>query len=526
VAVRVDPEALVSQARGLAGSQTVPLDPVVAAPAADPVTLGAVAALQAHVAALATVVGHSGALRAHGGAAVAQTAAFLRGVDDHNAATIGAVIPQGAIAPAGGAGGPGAAGVGMPPPAPVVPPIPAPPVVAPLTGEQWSQLLYGGPGSAGLREFGAALESHAYALETLADQVKGYGRGIEEHWVDGSQQAGANTIRHSQWLYDSAARTRTIAASAHTVADAFDAAKHATPSPGEFAQARRDIMAAQAARNPAALLQATRRFADLQAQALDAALNGYQPRASTTTNSLGEPLPPAPPITHANGTIQTVDNHTFKRDPPPPPAPPVNPFAGWTDEQKRQVAIEIAHGHVLDNHGGDFPKGWTEPDIARWIYDSMNDPNTRFGTDIDSGALTALRDGRIIRIQPKSGDWGSAFKPEPLPGSKWHTPEEFFDQYTKAPEPLAPPTPGRFPPVHPEEMSPKVPAPVPPPAPEPAPPAEAPAPKPAAPPKGGFLPGGPGTPLEPRLVHPPHSIPHHFPILGEDDPGESPRDFE
>jgi hypothetical protein len=64
------------------------------------------------VAALATVVEHSGALLAHGGAAVAQTAVFLRGVDEYNAATIGAVGPQGATFPAAAVSGPGAAGIG------------------------------------------------------------------------------------------------------------------------------------------------------------------------------------------------------------------------------------------------------------------------------------------------------------------------------------------------------------------------------------------------------------------------------
>ena len=96
-------------------------------------------------------------------------------------------------------------------------------------------------------------------------------------------------------------------------------------------------------------------------------------------------------------------------------------------------------------------------------------------------------------------------------------------------------------PAHPPELPPVRPAPV-----EPAPPAPA-APQPAGPPavrapveappvepkpapieggEGPMLGGGPGNPLGPQIVHPPHSIPHHFPILGEDEPWESPRDFE
>ena len=39
--------------------------------------------------------------------------------------------------------------------------------------------------------------------------------------------------------------------------------------------------------------------------------------------------------------------------------------------------------------------------------------------------------------------------------------------------------------------------------------------------------GGPSAePFGPQPVHPPGSIHHHFPILGEDDPMENPRDFE
>ena len=225
--------------------------------------------------------------------------------------------------------------------------------------------------------------------------------------------------------------------------------------------------------------------------------------------------------------VQAVDQHTFKQD-PPPPGPPGNPFAGWTDAQMAQVATEIAHGHAWSEHRGDFPKAWTERDLAQWIYDTIKDPNTRIATSIDSGGLALLRDGMVIYIDPRNSDYGTAFKPQPSSTSKWRTPLEYFDQQTRAPEPLPAPTPGRLPPLTPGEMAPaqtsppeSAPRPVPPPV------ESVPAPKPA--PKGGggpLLPGGPATPLGPHIVHPPHSIPHHFPILGEDDPWENARDFE
>ena len=150
--------------------------------------------------------------------------------------------------------------------------------------------------------------------------------------------------------------------------------------------------------------------------------------------------------------VHAVDNHTFKQDPSPPPGLPGNPFAGWTEEQKAQVAAEIAHGHAFEEH---FP-GKTPQELARWIYDTMNDPNTRVGTSIKSGGLALLRgDGTIIFINPKDGDYGTAFVPEPRPGiDAWRTPLEYFEQTTRAVEPLPPPAPGRLPPLTPGEMAP------------------------------------------------------------------------
>jgi len=235
------------------------------------------------------------------------------------------------------------------------------------------------------------------------------------------------------------------------------------------------------------------------------------------------PQNPTPATSPKKPKVQAVDNHTFKQD-PPPPGPPGNPFAGWTEEQKAQVAAEIAQGHAWDEHQGDFPGMMTRQDLARWIYDTMNDPNTRIATSIDSGGMALLRDGRVVFINPRDGDYGTAFKPEPAPGSKWRTPLEYFEQQTRALEPLPPPKQGRLPPIAPGEMAPGAPARL---APRPgSPPIEAPsAPKPAPPINGGegpMIAGGPGVPLGPTLAPPPH---HHGPhVIG--DPAEDPWDFD
>jgi hypothetical protein len=134
----------------------------------------------------------------------------------------------------------------------------------------------------------------------------------------------------------------------------------------------------------------------------------------------------------------------------------------------------------------------------------MNDPNTRFGTNIKSGALTLLRDGRIIYINPKGGDYVTAFAPKPLPGQSWRTPLENFEQNTKAVEPLPPPAPGRLPPLTPGEMAPPAPVPQPPaaPGPAPSPPLETPPAPPVQGGKGPVFGGGPATPFGPRLEPP------------------------
>jgi hypothetical protein len=214
------------------------------------------------------------------------------------------------------------------------------------------------------------------------------------------------------------------------------------------------------------------------------------------------PSSPTPDTSSRDNRVQAVDQHTFKQDPPPPPGPPGNPFPGWTDEQMAQVATEIAHGHAWEQHKADFPRGWTERDLARSIYDAMKDPKTRIATSIDSGGMALLRpDGTIIFINPQDGDYGTAYVPKPRPGDKWRTPMEYFEQQTRALEPLPPPTAGRLPPLTPGEMGPGAPAPAPEPAPAPRPAPPPPVQEPAAveppaarpgPPLGSFGGGGGG----------------------------------
>jgi uncharacterized protein YukE len=238
--------------------------------------------------------------------------------------------------------------------------------------------------------------------------------------------------------------------------------------------------------------------------------------APATWRTNGGPKAPDNPRDH-KPKVEAVD-HRWKQgpnQPPPPPGPAGTPFAGWTEAQKQGVAADIAHGHALGKHPGDFPPEWTERDVTRWIYDTMNDPTTRVGTSIDSGGTALLRDGRVVFIDPRRGDYGSVYLPEPRVQDTWRTPDEYFTQQTKPLEPLPPPGggPARFPPLTSDEIAPPTSGPRPPAesAPHPAtPPEQAPPVKaPAAPPiEEGPMFGGPGEPLGPQVVPPPHAHKH------------------
>jgi hypothetical protein len=84
-----------------------------------------------------------------------------------------------------------------------------------------------------------------------------------------------------------------------------------------------------------------------QLLALDQQVAG---RVAAAVAGIGQTFPPSPspeaPTT--SGKVQAVDHHTFKNDPPPTP-PPGNPFAGWSEAQKAQLATEIANGHAIDH---------------------------------------------------------------------------------------------------------------------------------------------------------------------------------
>jgi PPE family len=191
---------------------------------------------------------------------------------------------------------------------PEIPAVTPPPT---LPGDALAALIHDGPGSSGLREFADAWRAHADTLDELADHVLGRGAAIDEHWIDGHQRAGANTREHGYWLREGADQARTIAAGAAQVAEQFDTAQTATPTPEQFDGVRREFTAAQARRDPTGMAMAARQYAQMRAQAVNAAM-AYHGGATSAANTLGTPLQTAPAIARGGPGIQMVDD---KEDP-------------------------------------------------------------------------------------------------------------------------------------------------------------------------------------------------------------------
>ena len=168
-------------------------------------------------------------------------------------------------------------------------------------------------------------------------------------------------------------------------------------------------------------------------------------QSAAQMRQLGQGLSPQDARPH-NGIQPAGYGTALPLDPPP-----VDPFPGWTDEQLRQVAVEIANGHA----GLHFP-GVSEPDLARRIYNVLKDPRSIGASDDGSGLLALGKDGTVIFVKPGDPDFGTAFVPQPTPNTDWKTPEEYFDKNARPLVPLPPPTPGRLPPVAPGEMAPPI----------------------------------------------------------------------
>ncbi len=217
-------------------------------------------------------------------------------------------------------------------------------------------------------------------------------------------------------------------------------------------------------------------------------------RVTAAVAGVGSTFPPVP---STNGHVHAVDNHTFKQGPDKPPPPPKGPKA----DDIRKVLEKLGKGsrpkyktvkspedlerlkQWMTEHGADIDTHYPEPEMGKW--ERLPD-----GTEIGERVFADSTGKNVLDIDLKDPNGG-------IEHWKIH---------------INPKT-GAVPEI---------------PAVEPA-PAEA-APAEAAPaesaPVEGFEGGGPaGIPAAPHFVHPPGTVDHGIPIIGEDDPGEDPRDF-
>jgi hypothetical protein len=219
-------------------------------------------------------------------------------------------------------------------------------------------------------------------------------------------------------------------------------------------------------------------------------------RVTTAMAGIKDKFPKAPPT---NGQIHAVDRHTFKQGPgPPPPPPPKGPSAG--DVRK-----------VLEKLPSNKSKQWikmvqTPEDLQRlkqWMTEHGTHMPSRYPEG--KGQWQRLPDGSEVGERYSADSTGKSALEIDL-----KKPDETMDHFKIH---INPQQGGvlDIPPVEPA-------------------PAEA-APAESAPtesgPIEGFEGGGPvGIPSAPHFIHPPGTIDHGIPIIGEDDPGGSPRDFK
>jgi hypothetical protein len=212
-------------------------------------------------------------------------------------------------------------------------------------------------------------------------------------------------------------------------------------------------------------------------------------RITAAVAGIGSTFPQAP---STNGQVHAVDNHTFKQGPDKPPPPPKGPSAG----DMRKVIEKLPKGN----------KPWikvvkTPEDLERlkqWMAEHGTDRQSRY-TDPGKGRWQRLPDGSEIGERCSADSTGKTALDIDLKrpdGTNEHWKVHINPKTGGVPEiPVVEPAPA-----------------------EAAPPESAPV--------EGFEGAGPaGIPAAPHFVHPPGSIEHGIPIIGEDDPGESPRDF-
>jgi hypothetical protein len=219
-------------------------------------------------------------------------------------------------------------------------------------------------------------------------------------------------------------------------------------------------------------------------------------RVTAAVAGVGSTFPQTPP---ANGQVHAVDSHAFKQGPdkPPPPSP-----KGPSAADIRKVLDKLPEGS--DHYIREVRTPEDLQNLKRWMTEHGVDGYNHYQNPA-KGSWTDLPDGSKVGERYSAGSTGQNALEIDLKGSdgtKQHWKIHINPKTGGVPE---------IPAVEP--------------APVEAAPAE-PAPAESAPVEG-YEGGGPaGIPVAPHFVHPPGTIDHGIPIIGEDDPGEDTRDFK
>jgi hypothetical protein len=227
-----------------------------------------------------------------------------------------------------------------------------------------------------------------------------------------------------------------------------------------------------------------------QLVSLDAQVAG---RITAAVAGVGNTFRPNPPT---NGQVHAVDSRTFKQAPTPPPPSPKGPSA----DDMRKVIEKLPKGSSDSIREVRTPEDLQN--LKRWLTEHGVDGYNRY-RDPGKGSWTDLPDGSKVGERNAAGSTGRNALDIDLPGPNG---TEYWKVHIN-------PKTGGVPDIPAAEAIPAEPAPL------------RPAPAESAPVEG-FEGGGPaGIPAGPHFVHPPGSIDHGIPIIGEDDPGEDMRDF-
>ena len=187
----------------------------------------------------------------------------------------------------------------------------------PCLGKPTPKRYTGGPGRSSLHVFADHWEQAASELRRAADTTTQADNAIDASWNDGKQRAGANTRLHGEWLSQMGDHAEMLASQARSVATSFETAKHSTPSPQEFAQARQELQSAlerfssSKGANAAEVQQKSQDLAYKQTQATSAATAYHSAVSSGGLSSSAESMKLAPPIAGGSATdssgVEAVD---------------------------------------------------------------------------------------------------------------------------------------------------------------------------------------------------------------------------